>query len=551
MPKNKMKPIAKTTTYFSLALFLLFVISCSSSNGKDLEISNLNPNPVRFQFKLKSIPKELKGERIFYTLKFYSCPDIQAKDCYTPVSIKTHKATKPLQGLTDQMTFQESIPNQWTHLSIRLEGIEKVYGKYSPGHNPFWIQNSDSFLKNPYITHEFIFVSQENLIPDRKQEELASKFAPILVFHKDKKYLPTNIEKYADFFQPKEYTLPNKDIRRKSLGGTTWNYVEFPDLRESGKQTHLYYHVRYAKSTVSGTQDIALPGFRDNGNYWYDFGNGDMVISYWIWYDWNEGPTKFGNIHQGDLESYALLVSKEGKPKRILLTGHDHILLDTDFRNINSLKNHPILYVAKGNMGSDGGNPTSAYGGYTVKLHAGNALFNYISDPWDVFPSFDPENSILIIPRDLSEKDLTSVKIGPGIIDKPKQTSENSEDNQHSSTRYVDARKMIKQRIERLVAWEEPGWVGLPADKDPDGHHKVDPRLSSFFRFQGRLGKHPRSDLRIRELHQYGESPENAPFKTNVEQHYTFESPKSERSYSDREGNYGPKFIGNDSTPQK
>ncbi|MCW7469444.1 hypothetical protein [Leptospira kanakyensis] len=544
-----MKPITKTTTCFTFILFLFFINSCSSSNGKEPEITN--PISLRFQFKLKSIPKELNGETISYLLKFYHCPNTTAKDCYTPVSVQSHKNTKQIQSSIDQITFQGLAPNQWTHLSIRIEGIEKVYGKYSPGHNPFWIQNTDSFSKNPNITHEFTFVSQENLIPNRKQEELASKFAPILVFHKDKKYLPTNIEKYANYFQSKEYTLPNKDIRRKTTGQTTWNYVEFPDLKETEKQTHLYYHVRYANATVSGTQKEALPGFRDNGNYWYGVGNGDMVISYWIWYDWNEGPTKFGNIHQGDLESYALLVSKEGKPKRILLTGHDHILLDTDFRNINSLKNHPILYVAKGNMGSDGGNPTSAYGGYTVKLHAGNALFNYISDPWDVFPSFDPENSILIIPKNLSEKDLTNVKIGSGITDKTAALDDCECKDLPEPTRYVDARKMIKGQFERLVAWEEPGWVNQPADKDPDGHHKVDPKLSSFFKFQGRLGKHPRSDLRIRELHQYGESPENAPFKTNIEQHYTFESPKSERSYTDREGNYGPKFLGDDSTPQK
>ncbi|TGL09039.1 hypothetical protein [Leptospira levettii] len=532
-----------------LSTFLfLTLLRCNSTPEKNSDLKL--PNDVTFSIKLTSIPQELMGESISLSFQFYRCPETTSKECYVPILENKLEVGKIKSNVTEGKT-SITLPKNWTHFAIRILGIEKVHGKFSPGHNPFWYSPADITKLGSNITKEFRFLSQENKIPNRIQEEIAKKFTPILVFHKDKKYLPSNVEKYSSFFAKKEYTLPEKDIRRKTKGQTTWNYVEFPDFIPIKNPTHLYYHVRYAQSTVSGTQSEALQGFRDDLNYWYEVGNGDMVISYWIWYDWNEGPTKFGNIHQGDLESYALLISKEGKPKRILLTGHDHILLDTDFRNINSLKNHPILYVAKGNMGADGGNPTSAYGGYTVKLNAGNFLFNYISDPWDVFPSFDPKESILVIPAELSEKELTSVKIGPGTPKPKSQEQTNPNGLEGSTTVYVDARNMIKQRIEKLVMWEEPGWVNQKSSQDPDGHHRVDPSVASFFQFQGRLGKHPRTVLKIAELKQFGASPENAPFKTNIEQHFTFERPRMERNHTDREGNYGPKFYGDDSSPQK
>ncbi|MDF3819817.1 hypothetical protein P3G55_07905 [Leptospira sp. 96542] len=512
--------------YFrSVCLTLIFVISVHCSTKVDPVSKSAN---LRLELNAENLPPGIVVSKLGYKVNFFHCPKVSKNSCFDPI----FTIVSPQKGI--QTTIESTLPNVWTHMSIAITGWEHLRGKFSPGHNPIWIQNEGQSEIN--FAYTFHFRTQENLIPNAIGEEVAKKFAPILVFHKDKKHLPSNLEKYASYLETKNYPLPDKDIRKRSQKLKLGKYIELPELDDKNNDIHLYYHVRYAKSTVSGTDPLALPGFRDNWNYWYEPGNGDMVVSYWIWYDQNIGPTKFGNIHQGDLESYSLLISKDGNAKRILLTGHDHVLLDTSFENINSLKNHPILYIAKGNMGADGGNPTSAYGGYTVKLDAGNFLFNFISDPRDIFPSFNPNESMIIIPEGINQNDLISVKIGSG---KPNETI------------YVDARQMVKKSIRKLVAWEEPGWIGEPSFQDPDGHHKVDDDIKYIFKFDGRIGKHPRSKLVWSELTQFGESPENAPFKTNIEQHYSFESPRFDRTHSDREGNYGPKFLGDANTPQR
>ncbi|TGN20877.1 hypothetical protein [Leptospira idonii] len=527
----------------SLLMFILIPsFLCLSGAGcilKDWSKEKLDPVTLSLILKLENLPALVAKEKLGFKISVYHCTDQELKsyqiqpkknipNCLKNPKVSQHAITPKETNISLYMT------DDWSHLSMELTGIDAIKGMYSPGHNPYWIRNLGDG-QDFSIEHTFKFTSQENMIPDGIQKKLAESFSPILVYHKNKKVLPTNLEKHYPQFSAEEYPLPERDIRRFSVRQESGKYLVLSDEKANKGDTHLYYHVRYAKSTVSGTQREALPGFRDNWNYWYEEANGDMVVSYWIWYDQNEGPTSFGNVHQGDLESYSILVSKEGTPKRILLTGHDHVLLDTSFQNINSLMGHPILYVAKGNKGADGGNPTSAYGGYTVKLDAGNFLFNWISDPEDIFPNFDPALSVLIVPAEMDASLFEKVKIGSG---------------KDQETRYVDARKMILKRIVKLVAWEEPGWINQKADKDPDGNHETAADIEKFLKFDGRLGKHPRKTMAWTELKQYGESPENAPFKTNIEQHYSFESPRTDRSHTDRLGDYGPKWLGDAKTPQ-
>jgi hypothetical protein len=108
----------------------------------------------------------------------------------------------------------------------------------------------------------------------------------------------------------------------------------------------------------------------------------------------------------------------------------------------------------------------------------------------------------------------------------------------------------VFRSISKLVAWEEPGWVNKKSVEDPDNQHTVDNQIADFLVFNGRIGSHPRKELKYLQLKQFGESPRNAPFKINIEQHYTYERPRLDRAYSGREGNYGPKFLGTTNTAQ-
>ena len=461
--------------------------------------------PVDFSIEMQKPPAMLGSGPYRFRLRIYAGGD------YTEEIII-------FGGLSAEHRMDAS--EGWDRAFVELLDTGKIDGRYSPGPNPCWYENDGSGR----IVRNIDFQSQENPIPDGRQAELAAAFAPIILMDRDKKYKPSNFEKFID-----GYTIDKYE---------SGSFMILDEAMETGGDTHIYYHVRYADTWVSGMNSPDPGKWRDNRNYRYSEGDGSIVISYWIWYDRNEGPTSFGNVHQGDLESCAVLVDADGRPLRFMTTGHDHIMLDTAWTNINSVGGHPLIYIAGGNRGADGGNPTSAYGGYRVDMDAGNPLFTFLTRPADIFPDPAAETTGAIIPSDLSAKDLRRVLIGPGMhIDS-------------TASSYVDLSGRIIGTIAKLVKWEEPGWINLPADTDPDGHHRVDPAAAPFLAFDGRIGMHPESRLVLKKLKQFGASPENAPFKTNVEQHYTYEKPQSDRSHSTPGGSYGPKFEGDALTPQ-
>lgn len=539
----------KNNIFFLLIAWFFFISSCKVFDFEKKIIQQskeilTKKRDIRLEFRgrIYNIPEGINPP---FTIRarVYLCPELRNlhysnsdQEIFPPCMDTFIEKIQKFE--TSQFSIDLDVPDDWTHSYIELLGLDAIKGKFSPGHNPNWFDYSTGEIVT--LRHDFVFRSQENPIPNKKQEEFATRFAPILVLQEGKKEIPSNLEKYHNNYKIEKVNNPKfkKNKFNPRYVEEDLMYMVLPDPEELpgyNKETdpiHIYYHVRYADTQVSGTQPEALPGFRDNYNYWYQKGDGKIVISYWIWMDRNYGPSKFGNYHQGDLESYSVLVDSKGNPLRILITGHNHILLDTEWNNINSWNHHPILYIASGNQ-SDGGNPLSAYGGYEVFLDAGNALLNFISDPRDIFPDIE-KNSFLILPRDVNIQDLHSVLIGPSI----------------ELGKLVDLTNKKYRQIDKLVQWEEPGWIQESSFQDPDGNHIVPFEIADFLKFPGRIGKHPITKFQFFRLRRVGNSPENAPFKTNIEQHYTYEKPNYDRSHSGRLGDYGPKFYGNSLTPQ-
>jgi hypothetical protein len=529
-----------------MKLFLFFFVNLFIQCGPSLEnqiLKTPETNPIQMHGNLHSMPKILQSKNLNLEIRFYNCKDKdfgkmnsgsgiypkKAKDCRLNFS----KENFPLNS--KDFSYPVKTPDTWTHGLVWLQGIDSIRGKFSPGENPFWFHPDD--LENGKIQVNFHFKSQENPIPDKEQYRLAERFSPIIILKKDKKYIPTNLSKYANNHSIKN-TSGNKESNLYELKHALKDEnLQFEESLYGKGDTHIYFHARYADTFVSGTSSKALPGWRDNYNYSYNRGNGDIVISYYLWYDYNEGPSPMGNKHEGDFESYAVLIDSKGKPKRFMVTGHDHVMLDTVWTNINSFENHPLLFIAHGRANTDGGNPTSPYGNYSVSLNAGSGIANLLANPVDVFPDLD-ENAQIILPSNLDSNDLKALRLGPGEwIDK-------------DQTRIIDASQLVTQKIKELVKWEEPGWINQEAVSDPDKTHFVEKDKAFFMDWNGRLGRHPTTSLRIITLTQYGKSPVNPPFKMNDEQHFTYEKPKSDRCEKGRKGDYCPKFIGDAKTPQ-
>jgi hypothetical protein len=440
------------------------------------------------------------------------------------------------------------------------------YLKFTPGFNPYWeftkdyIDNSYAVEKIPLTgIRDINLISMENPIPDAYARELALKFSPILVFDKDKKILPTNLEKYL--YNHKVETYENKEKEKEGLPPYAGQILKFPDLKKfkslkAKKDAHLYYHVRPLDTRYTGMQTGRMEDFRSD-YYWYVYSQekpSGYIISYWFWYDTTDGPSYLGNSHQGSLQGYAVSVAAAGTPNRLLTIGHNQVLVDTAWYNINSVNHHPILYVARGFL-ADGANVTvpnlpakkrSFKERKSISVPLNKRFVDWFGFPRDSFPLLHYGKFKVIIPgqeswgtNKLGAGNLSQVLIGPG----PKGDAKDANS--------FDFSKKIKNVWQKAIKWEEPGWINQAPFNDPDGHHNVDEESIFYMKFNGRLGGQPIQMMQIFPPHYFGQSPLNVPFINGRDNIFIYEAPRKERSFYFQEKEpYGVFWQGTVRTPQ-
>lgn len=520
--------------YLRMSLLLLVFYFLSV-----LPVSSREP----YQFRRQGFIYDEKGQKVnlaFMELTIYmkrSKNDTEEKD--QKFQEKTYQTVSNDEGLYFFNVFldidpQSIIATKMTWLNYKKMFPEKA-GKYSPGYNPFWEYTKD-YLDGPnavssislFMKRDISLLSKENPIDKRIARKAGMKFAPILIFAEDKKYLPSNLERFQFFYSRESYKVKKND--RKGFPPHDGKYLrlknekEVKKLKKPGKP-YLYYHIRPKESYYGGQQTGRLEDFFPK-NYWYGKSSDGYIISYWFWYDYSEGPSWLGNSAQGSFQGFAVSTDKNLNPERILTIGHGQILVDTEWKNIDQVDNHPILYVATGAW-SDGSNVTIAnvpvkskgkQSAKEIKVKVESGFVNFLGFPKDIFPKLNPEKYKAIVP---GKKLNSAIGLSPVEIAKIK-IGKNGE---------LEINLNEKNTVEwlKLVRWPEPGWN---ADE------------SFYQEFEGRIGRHPYYNFKWLLPHFYGKSPANVPFEKSNANIFIREYPHKDRFFFFKEGkHYGPYWF--------
>ena len=142
----------------------------------------------------------------------------------------------------------------------------------------------------------------------QSNEDLASRFSPVLHFTKDEKFYPTAVE----------YTVSNSIVKQRSSSGEAKVVDVSPTPSSLSRYTADNLFLDNKLGTLESIANDYSSKARSSGYGAYvkivNVGT-SKVVQYWLFYAYNNGPLK---EHQGDFEVVQVFLNNAGSPLKNL-----------------------------------------------------------------------------------------------------------------------------------------------------------------------------------------------------------------------------------------
>ena len=184
--------------------------------------------------------------------------------------------------------------------------------------------------------------SDNDGIPDSKEQQLALNYEPYLHFAAGEKFFPTDAN----------YHIINSELYEKKSDDSNELIERFPDVASIAQCTTENY---FLNNTLGGYKEIA-EDYKQNRK---SFGDkiyahvtseaGYIVVQYWFFYAFNPGTL---NQHQGDWEMIQIVLDSTETPQYAVYSQH-HAGERAEWKDVEKAdETHPRVYVALGSHAS-------------------------------------------------------------------------------------------------------------------------------------------------------------------------------------------------------
>jgi hypothetical protein len=171
----------------------------------------------------------------------------------------------------------------------------------------------------------------------QSNEEITSRFSPVLHFTKDEKFYPTQVE----------YMVSNSIIKQRNPSGeaSVVDASPTPSSLSRYTATNLFLDHKLGNfESIAGDYSSKAQSLGYHAYVKVVSAGTSRVIQYWFFYAYNNGPL---NEHQGDFEVIQVFLDSAGNPQRVLLSQHS-AGQNAAWGDVEKVDTHPAIYVAQG-----------------------------------------------------------------------------------------------------------------------------------------------------------------------------------------------------------